>query len=62
LTAAEAAIALDGTSAEAWLYVGAAQQELGRARDARAAYEKYLALAPKGGHAGEIRSVLRSLH
>jgi len=61
LASAQAAVALDDRAAEAWLVIGAAQQEFGKNADARAAYEKYLALAPKGAFAGEIRSVLRTL-
>jgi hypothetical protein len=52
---------LDPNQAEAYLIIGVAQQQNERTADARSAYQRYLALAPKGAYASEIRSVLRAL-
>jgi hypothetical protein len=61
LTNAMKAVELDPTQAEAFLIIGVAQQQNERNADARTAYQRYLALAPKGQFASEIRSVLRTL-
>jgi hypothetical protein len=62
LAAAQLAAAANADNAEAYLVVGAVQQQKGHNPEARSAYEKYLKLAPKGQFAGEIRSILASLH
>jgi len=59
---AELAAAANAENADAYLVVGAVQQQKGHNSEARTAYEKYLQLAPKGQFAGEIRSILASLH
>ncbi|MCU1283459.1 MAG: hypothetical protein JWM53_7005, partial [bacterium] len=62
LAAAQLAAAANADNADAYLVVGAVQQQKGHNPEARTAYEKYLKLAPKGQFAGEIRSILASLH
>jgi hypothetical protein len=52
---------LDPNQAEAFVIIGVAQQQNERNADARSAYQRYLALAPRGQYASEIRSVLRTL-
>jgi hypothetical protein len=61
LASAQKAAQANSKNAEAYLVIGIAQQEATRTADARNAYQRYLALAPKGQYAGEIRSVLRTL-
>jgi DNA-binding response OmpR family regulator len=59
---AELAAAANAENADAYLVVGAVQQQKGHNSEARTAYEKYVKLAPKGRFAGEIRSILATLH
>ncbi|HEX6836212.1 MAG TPA: DUF4388 domain-containing protein, partial [Polyangia bacterium] len=61
LAAAQLAAAANGENADAYLVVGAVQQQKEHIPEARTAYEKYLKLAPKGQFAGEIRSILATL-
>jgi tetratricopeptide (TPR) repeat protein len=42
----------------AFVYLGGAEQELGHPEAARAAYSRYLALAPEGQHADDVRALL----
>ena len=62
LAAAQLAEAANAENADAYLVIGAVQQQKGHNPEARVAYEKYLKLSPKGQFAGEIRSILASLH
>jgi hypothetical protein len=62
LAAAQLAASANGENAEAYLVIGAVEQQKSRNSEARTAYERYLKLAPKGQFAGEIRSILASLH
>jgi hypothetical protein len=62
LAAAQLAAAANAENADAYLVIGAVQQQKEHNPEARIAYEKYLKLAPKGQYAGEIRSILVSLH
>jgi cytochrome c-type biogenesis protein CcmH/NrfG len=48
-------------NADAYLVIGAVQQQVNNLGEARTAYEKYLKLSPKGQYAKEIRSILSSL-
>jgi hypothetical protein len=59
---ARRAIAARGDDAEAWLIVGAVEQQRSHSREARVAYQKYLALAPNAAYASDVRAVLRTLH
>jgi DNA-binding response OmpR family regulator/Flp pilus assembly protein TadD len=62
LAAGQLAAAANPENADAYLLVGAVQQQREHLPEARTAYEKYLKLAPKGQFAGEIRTILVSLH
>ena len=62
LGAAQLAIAANAENADGYLVVGAVEQQKGHNPEARTAYEKYLKLAPKGRFAGDIRSILGTLH
>jgi Flp pilus assembly protein TadD len=46
---------------DAYVFLGGAEQQMGRPAEAKAAYRKYLALAPTGRHASELRKVLERL-
>ena len=58
---AKKAVALDAERAEAYVYLGGAEQAAGRAAAAKAAYRRYLQLAPQGRHAADLRAVLANL-
>jgi CheY-like chemotaxis protein len=58
---AKKALATDPQRFEAYVVLGAAEQELGRIDEARVAYTKYLELAPDGPFAHQLRSILRNL-
>ncbi|HEY2746732.1 MAG TPA: response regulator [Polyangia bacterium] len=62
LAAAQLAAAANGNNADAYVVIGAVEQQKGHNAEARSAYEKYLKLAPKGQFAGDVRSILASLH
>jgi DNA-binding response OmpR family regulator len=59
--AAQAAIASDAGLAEAYMALGVIEQEAGQKEAALAAYEKFLALAPKDRYAASIRQQVRAL-
>jgi hypothetical protein len=58
---AKKAVALDAEHAEAYVYLGGAEQAAGHVAAAKAAYKRYLQLAPQGRHAADLRAVLASL-
>jgi hypothetical protein len=58
---AKTAIALDEDLADAYVFLGGAEQAAGRPAAARSAYQRYLQLAPNGRYAGDLRAVLRTL-
>lgn len=58
---ARKAAASDPTLADAYVLIGGAEQEAGRAQAAKAAYLKYLQLAPNGRHARDVRAVVARL-
>jgi tetratricopeptide (TPR) repeat protein len=58
---AKKAVALDAERAEAYVYLGGAEQVAGRTAAAKAAYKRYLQLAPQGRHAADLRAVLANL-
>jgi tetratricopeptide (TPR) repeat protein len=62
LSVAQLASAANPDNADAYLVIGAVQQQKAHNAEARAAYERYLKLSPKGQFAGEIRSILATLH
>lgn len=47
--------------ADCWLTIGVLQQDRRKKAEATVAYEKYLALAPDGRYAGDVRSQLKRL-
>ncbi len=61
LAGAKRALALDPKLPDAYLIEGFAAQQLGDRSGAKAAYQHYLELQPKGEYSSEIRSVLRGL-
>ncbi len=60
--AAQLAAAANASNPDAYVVIGAVEQQKGHNPEARTAYEKYLKLAPKGQFAGDVRSILASLH
>jgi hypothetical protein len=61
LTLARRVVAMNPRTPDAYLLIGSVEQTSGHKRDARTAYEAYLRLAPRGRHAAEVRTVLRTL-
>jgi hypothetical protein len=55
---ATAAISADPQFTDAYFMMGKARQQEGQRAQARASYRQYLALAPHGHYAGEVRTVL----
>ncbi len=55
------AAAADPNLAEAYVFIGGAEQEAGRRREAKDAYKKYLELAPKGQYANDVRAIIGGL-
>jgi hypothetical protein len=58
---AKKAIGVDPKLAQAFVLLGGAEQQLGHAAEARAAYNRYLELAPNGAHAQDVRALLPGL-
>ena len=58
---AEKAVKIDPKLADAYVIIGGVQQEAGRNGEAKAAYKRYLELAPKGQYASDLRSILETL-
>ncbi len=58
---ARKAIATDTQRFDAYVLLGNAEQEAGKIDEARAAYKKYLDLAPTGPFARELRAILNNL-
>lgn len=58
---AKKAVALDAERADAYVYLGGAEQAAGRSAAAKAAYKRYLQLAPQGRYAADLRAVLANL-
>jgi tetratricopeptide (TPR) repeat protein len=58
---AKKAIAIDADHADAYVFLGGAEQAAGRSAAAKAAYKRYLQLAPQGRYALDLRAVLASL-
>lgn len=54
-------VQVNGSLAEAYLIVGAAEQEAHHPAAAKTAYQRYLDLAPRGPYADDVRSSLSSL-
>jgi hypothetical protein len=58
---ARKAVAIDENHADAYVYMGGAEQAAGHSAAAKFAYKRYLQLAPRGRFAADLRAVLRSL-
>jgi tetratricopeptide (TPR) repeat protein len=58
---AKKALYVNPDLADAYVVLGGAEQESENPDAAKAAYKKYLELAPKGRHARELRTILDSL-
>jgi tetratricopeptide (TPR) repeat protein len=56
---AQKSASADPNLAEAYVIIGSVAQEAGRLTAARGAYAHYLALAPKGRYAADLRAILR---
>lgn len=54
-------VQVNGSLADAYLIMGAAEQEARHPAAAKTAYQRYLELAPKGPYADDVRSSLKSL-
>lgn len=61
LSTAQQCVQAAAELADCWLTIGVLQQDRRKKADATAAYEKYLALAPDGRYAGDVRSQLKRL-
>jgi tetratricopeptide (TPR) repeat protein len=59
LRLAAAAVSIDPRAPDAYLILGQARQQSGLKSEARASYQRYLALAPHGRYAGDVRSILQ---
>ncbi|HTA18200.1 MAG TPA: hypothetical protein VK989_02855, partial [Polyangia bacterium] len=58
---AERAVALDPKHADAYVIIGGVKQAADDAPAAKAAYQKYLELAPNGQYAADLRAIVDSL-
>ena len=58
LRLATQAASVNQNFADAYVIIGGVYQEKGKNAEARAAYEQYLALQPKGKHAADLRAIL----
>jgi tetratricopeptide (TPR) repeat protein len=54
----ETGIQIDGRYAPAWLLLGEIHQGEGRTKQARAAYERFLQLEPRGERAEAVRGII----
>jgi hypothetical protein len=55
------AVAIDPTLADAYVIIGGVHQDSGENKEAKAAYRRYLELAPRGRYADELRSIVNGL-
>ena len=58
---AHRALAIDPAMADAYVIAGGIHQDSGQNREAKAAYRRYLQLAPHGRYADELRSIVDGL-
>jgi len=61
LTWAQKAVAADPNIADAYVFIGTAEQQAGHGQAARTAYLKYLELAPEAPDAAEKRALLEDV-
>ena len=52
------AIAIDPNTADAYVFIGGAEQNAGHGKLAKEAYRRYLQLAPSGRYAGDLRAIV----
>jgi len=57
---ARKALALDEGQADAYVFLGSAEQASGHAAAGKAAFQRYLQLSPKGRYAADLRAILGS--
>jgi len=55
------ALAADPNAADAYVFIGGAEQSAGHNKAAKEAYKRYLQLAPGGRYAGDLRAIVGSL-
>lgn len=55
------AIAADSDAADAYVFIGAGEQQGGHGKAAKEAYSRYLELAPGGRYARDVRAIVRGL-
>ena len=55
------AIAADPDAADAYVFLGGAEQNAGHGKAAKLAYQHYLHLAPAGRYAADLRAIVNSL-
>ena len=61
MTWAKKAVAIDPDASDAYVFIGGAEQNAGHSQAAKAAYQHYLQLAPRGRYSADLRAVLKSL-
>lgn len=59
---AQTALTINANTADAHLVLGTVDLGANKTASARAHYERYLRLSPKGPHADELRTVLKNMH
>jgi Tfp pilus assembly protein PilF len=55
------ALAADPNAADAYVFIGGAEQSAGHRKAAKEAYKRYLQLAPGGRYARDLRAIVGSL-
>jgi len=55
------AIAANPDAADAYVFLGGAEQNAGHGKAAKQAYQRYLHLAPTGRYAADLRAIVSSL-
>jgi Tfp pilus assembly protein PilF len=58
---ASKALLVDPNVADAYVIIGGVHQDSGQNAEAKAAYRRYLQLAPHGRYADDLRSIVNSL-
>jgi tetratricopeptide (TPR) repeat protein len=58
---AERSVKIDPRQADAYVIIGGVHQNAGEKAEAKAAYRKYLELAPTGAYAADLRAIVESL-
>jgi Tfp pilus assembly protein PilF len=58
---ASKALAVDPNVPDAYVIIGGVRQDSGQNAEAKAAYRRYLQLAPHGRYAEDLRSIVNSL-